>query len=75
MTVGAICTRLPETTARLETVRRAAEQMAGHDVGALVVTDGEGRVDAAQERPPKHRGRTAAAQRACFADPGGPART
>lgn len=42
MTVGAICTRVPETTSRLDTIRTAAEQMAGQDVGALIVTDTEG---------------------------------
>jgi CBS domain-containing protein len=45
MNVGAICTRLPERTTRLETVRRAAEQMVAHDVGALVVTDRDGRAE------------------------------
>jgi CBS domain-containing protein len=43
MTIGTICTRLPETTTRSETVRRAAEQMAAQDVGSLIVTDDAGR--------------------------------
>jgi CBS domain-containing protein len=45
MRIGAICTRLPETTTRLITVRHAAEQMALRDVGALIVTDAEGRAE------------------------------
>lgn len=43
MSIGTICTHLPETTTRSETIRRAAEQMAAQDVGSLIVTDDEGR--------------------------------
>ena len=42
MNVAAICTRLPETIARSDTVLTAAHQMRDHEVGTLVVTDSEG---------------------------------
>jgi CBS domain-containing protein len=42
MNVAAICTRLPETISRDDTVLTAARQMLDHEVGTLVVTDGEG---------------------------------
>jgi CBS domain-containing protein len=43
MNIGSMCTRLPETTSRLDSVRHAATQMAGQDVGSLIVTDNTGR--------------------------------
>jgi CBS domain-containing protein len=42
MNIAAICTRLPETISRDDTVLTAARQMMDHEVGTLVVTDGEG---------------------------------
>lgn len=42
MTVATICTRLPETTSRGDTVLAAARRMLEQEVGTLVVTDGEG---------------------------------
>jgi CBS domain-containing protein len=42
MNVAAICTRLPETVSRDDTVLSAARQMLDHEVGTLVVSDGEG---------------------------------
>ena len=42
MNVAAICTRLPETTSRDDTVLAAAKQMLEHEVGSLVVTDENG---------------------------------
>lgn len=41
MNVAAICTRLPETIAREDSVLSAARQMMDHEVGTLVVTDGQ----------------------------------
>ncbi len=43
MTVGKICSRLPETTHVDSSVLAAAQQMAAQDVGTLVVTGGGGR--------------------------------
>jgi len=45
MNVAAICTRLPETISREDTVLTAARQMLEHEVGTLVVTDEEGMPD------------------------------
>jgi len=42
MNVAAICTRLPETISREDTVLTAARQMLDHEVGSLVVTDEAG---------------------------------
>lgn len=42
MNIAAICTRLPETISRDDMVLTAARQMMDHEVGTLVVTDGEG---------------------------------
>lgn len=42
MKVAAICTRLPETITRRDTVLTAARQMMEHEVGSLVVTDQDG---------------------------------
>ena len=42
MNVAAICTRLPETISRDDTVLTAARQMLDHEVGSLVVTDEDG---------------------------------
>lgn len=42
MNVAAICTRLPETTTRDDSVLRAAQQMRQHEVGTLVITDEDG---------------------------------
>lgn len=42
MNVAAICTRLPETISRDDTVLTAAKQMLEHEVGSLVVTDEDG---------------------------------
>jgi len=43
MNVAAICTRLPETVSRDETVTSTARQMLEHEVGTVVVTDEDGR--------------------------------
>jgi CBS domain-containing protein len=45
MNVAAICTRLPETIGRDDTVLDAARQMLDHEVGTLVVTDEGGLPD------------------------------
>lgn len=45
MNVAAICTRLPETISRDDTVLTAARQMLEHEVGSLVVTDQDGLPD------------------------------
>jgi predicted transcriptional regulator len=45
MNVAAICTRLPETISREDTVVSAAKQMLEHEVGTLVVTDAHGLPD------------------------------
>lgn len=45
MTVGAICTRLPERTSGEDTVLDAAQQMLSQDVGTLIVTDADGRAE------------------------------
>ena len=45
MNVAAICTRLPETISRDDTVLTAAKQMLEHEVGSLVVTDEDGLPD------------------------------
>lgn len=42
MNVAAICTRLPETISREDTILTAARQMQDHEVGTLVVTDEDG---------------------------------
>jgi len=42
MNVASICTRLPETVTREDTVLSAAKQMREHEVGSLVITDKEG---------------------------------
>lgn len=42
MNVAAICTRLPETISREDTVLDAARQMQDHEVGTLVVSDEKG---------------------------------
>lgn len=42
MNIAAICTRLPETVTRDQTVLHAARQMLEHEVGTLVVTDVDG---------------------------------
>ena len=42
MNVAAICTRLPETVTREDTVLGAAKQMLEHEVGSLVITDEDG---------------------------------
>ena len=45
MNVAAICTRLPETISRDDTVLSAAKQMLEHEVGTLVVTLEDGLPD------------------------------
>jgi CBS domain-containing protein len=45
MNVAAICTRLPETVSREDTVLSAAKQMLEHEVGTLVITDDDGLPD------------------------------
>jgi CBS domain-containing protein len=45
MNVAAICTRLPETISREDTVLSAAKQMLEHEVGTLVITDQDGLPD------------------------------
>jgi len=42
MNVAAICTRLPETVTREDTVLGAAKRMLEHEVGSLVITDEDG---------------------------------
>lgn len=42
MNVAAICTRLPETVSREDSVLSAAKQMLEHEVGTLVITDEAG---------------------------------
>jgi CBS domain-containing protein len=42
MNVAAICTRLPETVTREDTVLSAAKQMLEHEVGSLVITNQDG---------------------------------
>jgi CBS domain-containing protein len=42
MNVAAVCTRLPETVTREDTVLVAAKQMREHEVGSLVITDDDG---------------------------------
>lgn len=46
MSVGRICSRVVVTASPDETVRAAARRMAEHDVGTLVVTEGDGRLPA-----------------------------
>jgi len=45
MTIASICTRLPETISASDTVLVASQQMLEHDVGTLVVTDGDGQAE------------------------------
>lgn len=45
MNVAAVCTRLPETVSREDTVLVAARQMLEHEVGSLVITDADGLPD------------------------------
>lgn len=45
MIVRDVCTRLPVTTTRFDTVHQAAVQMANLEVGALVVTDESGQAE------------------------------
>jgi predicted transcriptional regulator len=43
MTVASVCTRLPETISASDNVLDATRQMLEHEVGTLVVVDGDGR--------------------------------
>lgn len=42
MNVASICTRLPETIMPTDTILSVARQMLEHEVGSVVVTDGDG---------------------------------